>query len=462
MTYTVLLKAILEKANSVKDEFNVDRLCASHVAVAVADFCSTKYTGFSISDMTYHPSRFEEERLRYVFSKEVKVSSYFRKRLSHNTKDGMPEEEFDITYCERIAASRDAQALSADVVFLCALAKLHESYRFAIRSVISDESILNLLQDTDANIYDYVIEKVEGVCSELRNKADEATAIRTWRPAPKFIEPNTLAALFFENIEKSFSGNVLTLKFPGFFGSAALKASIHKVGHVYYVHDNGCAIKHLSKQVKDERKLARVLKKVCHSCWIHNGRLTGTFVQANQFLNYLQQLVFVAHADLYYTKATRPLCYKNKDYVYMDVRNANLLDEAVLLAELKKCISFHYDETQGLYYWLDMQYALSSTRCSFLMETQEDSHIRISDAKKRKNEGHIFEEFYWGNDDIALYSKFVSRITARFGGIFDGRDIYITDKTENFFKAMMRFFNMAVLLSEFGHNISVPKVRHKE
>ena len=78
MKYTLLLTNILEKANKVKEEFKCEYLYASHIAVAVADFCKNDYTGFFVSDMTYHPARFEEERLRYIFRKEIKLASYFR------------------------------------------------------------------------------------------------------------------------------------------------------------------------------------------------------------------------------------------------------------------------------------------------------------------------------------------------------------------------------------------------
>jgi hypothetical protein len=44
-----------------------------------------------------------------------------------------------------------------------------------------------------------------------------------------------------------------------------------------------------------------------------------------------------------------------------------------------------------------------------------------------------------------------------FGAEFDGRDVFLSDKAENLFPAMVKFFNLAVLLSEFGHDIAVRK-----
>lgn len=84
MTHTGLLKVILEKADAYKNEFHCECLCASHIAAAAADFCRSKYTGFECSEFSY--PRFEEERLRYLFEKEIKLAAYFKLRLSKNTK----------------------------------------------------------------------------------------------------------------------------------------------------------------------------------------------------------------------------------------------------------------------------------------------------------------------------------------------------------------------------------------
>lgn len=461
MRHTDLLETILSNANDIKNEYKSEYLCASHIAAAAADFCKTKYTGFSPSDMTFHPSRFEEERLRYIFSKEVKLAPYFRLKLSLNAKNGVQEKEFDFSCCQRIAALRDAELLSSDVVFLCALTQLHESYTAVVRRATSDEAVLARLQDTDENIYSYVIEQIEDICSTLKKKASDAAAIRDWKPAAKFAEPEALCAMFFGKIEKKTAGSVLTLRFPRFFGATDLKVSIHRVGELYYVHDNGCAIRHLSKKLNDSQACARALKKVCHSCWIRNGKITGSFINAFRFLYYLQMLVFVAHADLYYTKAETPLYEKDRKYIFVEADQAEPLDEKAMLDELKNGIHFCYDENQGLSYWLDTNYCLFSGRASFLVETLDDKYIRISDAKKGKVEGEIFEGFYWCDKERALYSKFISKIASRFGAEFDGQNVYLTDKSENFYKAVVKFFNLAVLLSEFGQNIALPKIRQK-
>lgn len=452
MLYTDLLKELLHRADAVRQHFGGETLCASHIVVAVADFCRTKYTGFAFSDYEY--PRFEEERLRYLFSKEVKLKSYFQMRLSHNTKDGVAEEALDMSFCEGIAAERGADILSADTVFLCALARLHPSYQPTVRSVRSEDAILPLLQETDANIYDYVIENIAEIQTALQKKSREAAAIRDWKPAAKFAEPEALRAMFLEKIQKTTAGNVLTLKLPKFFGRTDLKLSFHQADGIYYVHDNGCALRHLSRQVTDKAKRTRILQKVCHICYLDGNRITGSFVQAHAFFYYLQMLVFIAHADLFYTKLEKQLYEKDKTYVYTKVSEP--LNEAVLLQTLKNGIGFDYDENSGLSCCLDMRYSLGSGRAAYLLETL-DGHVRISDKKKGRTEGEILEQFFWNHDHLADYSKFVSRFTERFGAELDGDHVYLTGKTEHFYEALVRFFNLAVLLSELGHHIALPK-----
>lgn len=452
MTQTILCKALLEKAEAIKNQYSSADLYPSHIAVAAADLCQTPYTGLDSSYLAY--PRFEEERLRYLFSKTVRLSSYFKLRLSINSKEGVQEAPFDFSYSEKIAALRGAEILSADVLLLCAFTNLHPTYQKTLQSVPADETVLSLLQDADANIYDYVIKNIQSVCDKLTQKSADAAALRDWKPAAKFTEPESLASLFFKRINVSVSGNVMTVRFPQFFGTTDLKVSIHSFGGLYYIHDNGCAIRHLSKHIPDQTRCQRILKRVCHTCWTEKGRITGSFLNANQFLQYLQNLIFIAQADLYYTKATCQLVGKEKGYRYVSARAAEPLDEKILLELLKQCISFDYNENRGLYYWLDLHYCLSPARCVFLVETLEKGNIRISDRRKGEFEGEIFESFYWGHEDIARHKKFISKVASRFGGEFDGKNVCLTDKQDQIFRAMLRFFNMAVVLSEFGRNIA--------
>ena len=48
MVQTLLLKTIIENAEKVMIEFGGEYITASHVVVAVADFCKTRYNGLEI------------------------------------------------------------------------------------------------------------------------------------------------------------------------------------------------------------------------------------------------------------------------------------------------------------------------------------------------------------------------------------------------------------------------------
>ena len=464
MTHTVLLKEILEKANRVKEEFGSNYLCASHIAVAVTDFCRTKYTGFSVSDMTYWPNRFEEERLRYLFAKETRVASFFRIHLSHNAKNGVREEEFDVTSCERIAALRGAEVLSADVVFLCALTKLHESYLRAVRSVKSEDSVIALLQDADLNVYNYVIENIEGVCAELKKKADEAAAIRDWKPAAKFAEPEELIQRVFDGIDTKHSGNITTIKIPKFFEKSCLTLSIHQANGVYYIHDNRCSLRYLARRIRNADQYERAVRRVCHSARIDKGRITGSFTNVTGFMYYLKDLVFVVQADLYYSRVKSQLCFKDKGYVYIPEDKAEPFDAESLTNMLNEGVNAYYNENEGLCCWLKAGNSPFQTRYSFLVETLDDDRVRFSDKLKGKYEGELLEPCYWYHDstDISVFSRFFTKLADRFGGEFDGENFYLTAKSKDFQHALFQFFQLAVLVSRLGHSIALPKINGKE
>ena len=455
MVQSLLVKQILNNAEAIKNEFNSDALYASHIAVAFEDFCATQYTGFSFRDNEAIIARFEEERVRYLFSETLRLHSFFRKALGMQSRHSVSEEEFDINSCIPFMELRDTVFLTADILLLCTLKSLKSPYSKILKAEINDEAVSDLFKIADESIFDYVIEKIDNISNSLKEKAQRARDIRDWKPAPKFTEPEELSEIFFEKIKKKKTGNITTLTFPGFFGTSDLKISIHKVGEIYYAHDNGCAIKNLSKRLTDKEKRERALNKICNSCWLDKSRVTGSFASPGYFLSYLQKLVLVAHADLYYTRATRQLYQKEKGYTYMNERLAEAFDEQELLNALKKNIGFGYDINEGLYFWLDASYAFSSTKPAFLIECPDSRKIRISDKRKGKFEGEILEAFYWENNNISLHSRFVSKIAARFDADFDGENFYLTDKKEQPVRAMFKFFNLSILLSHFGHDISV-------
>ena len=463
MKRTELLETILERAEAMRAEFNSEALRLFHVAAAFAEFCATQYTGFCVSDKSVYPNWYEEERLRLLYGKTLKYTSIFRHRLGKRIREGGREKTFGFAFCEKIAAQRNNDVLSADLVLLCVLTELGQDYHPFYRERIDEETIIPLLEYADDNVYGYTAKSIEAICGSLMEKANWAAAKRDWKPAAKFVEPEMLIRLALEGIETGRSGNVMTIKIPKFFGSAGLTLSIHRVDDVYYVHDNRCALRHLARVIRDAEKYERAVRKVCHTCRIDKGRITGSFSNPAGFMYYIKDLVFVAQADLYYPRAMRQLCIRDRGYAYIPADRAEPFDDAELLGMLRESVNAYYDEMCGLCLWLRAGNSPFQTRYSFLVENLDDHRIRFSDRLKGQYEGELLEPCYWYHEstDISGYCRFFDRFAERFGAEFDGQNIYLTEKTKNFQPALFRFFQLAVLVSAVGHSIALPKGRQK-
>lgn len=482
MKHTVLLEKILESAMRIKEEYGSEYLCASHIAVAVTDFCRTKYTGFSVSDMTYWPNRFEEERLRYVFANETRVADYFRIRLSQNTKNGVQEKEFDLNGCERIAALRKAEVLSSDVVFLCALASIHESYRRVVQTVHSEETVLARLRDVDLNVYDYVIAQIGDVCSALKKKADEAVAIRDWKPAAKFAEPEDLLKQFFDNVSATCENNVLQITLPGFLREADLKLSIYKVKEHFIVHDNGCAVNSLSKRI-DSSRIQKVLDLLWDKSNLQGHILFTQITDVKFVLYFIQEVILTANTDLYYEYFKEEIfghCrYIDPCKAFESEQQAEAFDANAFVDALKESVTASYDENKGITLRLDTKYCHCSYGIKVLIETLDDGMVRFSDAYKNKQyeTGEMLEAFYSSStkESDDLYYEVMQEMAKSFGMAFDmtssivfpeynGRkhnhkNPYMLSTVKNWVRDFYKFMNSAVLISVVAARINYKKVR---
>ena len=482
MTHTTLLTEILEQANRIKEEFGSESLYASHIVVAVVEFCHTKYTGFSVSDMTYWPNRFEEERLRYLCSKETRVASYFRIHLSCNAKDGVQEEAFDMAYCERIAAARGAKTLSVDVVFLCALTKLHESYKRAVRNVKSAESVMARLQELDVNIYDYVITQIDSVCAALKQKSDEAAAIRDWKPAEKFAECDDLLKQFFDRICVAYENNVLQITIPEFFRESDLTLSIYKVNDYFIVHDNACATKSLSTRI-DAIRVQKVLELLWDKSNLQDGKLFTQITDAKSVLYFIQEVILTANADLYY-EYFKEETFGHRRYIdpckaFESEQLAEAFDYGAFCNALKETVTAYYDENKGLMLRFDAKYCHCSYGIKVLLETLDNGTVRFSDAYKNKQyeTGEMLEAFYFSSTEEydAMYYGVMQALAKPFGVVFDmtssivfpeynGRkhnhkNPYMLSTAQNWVQDFYKFMNGAVLISVVADRINYEKVR---
>lgn len=480
MVQTLLLKGIFEDAENVMNEFGGKYLTASHIVVAVADFCKTRYNGLDSSYLAY--PRFEEERLRYIFQKEIKVAGYFRLALTINPEMNAGEKEFDLKACERIALARDADILSADVVFVCALAQLEGKYKRTIRTVSTEETVLALLEETDKNVFDYTITRIEKVCALLKEKAEKAAAIRDWKPAAKFAEPEEVRKQLFDSISTSYENNVLHITIPQFLRGADLKLSVYKVNDCYIVHDNGCSVECLLKRI-DNTRLQKVLDLIWGKSNLHDNKIFAEINDAKSVLCFIQEVILTANADLYYEYFKEETFGRRRYVEPCDVleneEQAKEFDASAFLEELKESVQTRYDENKGIELRFDARYCRCSYGIKVLIETLDDTILRFSDAHKntKYETGEMLEAFYFGSskeyDD--MYYEIMQKMAEPFGMMFDmtssiifpeyrGRkhthkNPYMLSSVDNWIVDFYRFMNSAVLISVVADRINYEKTR---
>lgn len=480
MVQTLFLKFILEKAEEVMNEFGDEYLTASHIVVAVADFCKTRYNGLD-SEYFFYP-KFEEERLRYIFQQEIKLAGYFRLALSISTKNNVKENEFDFEACKRVALARGADILSSDVVFVCAMTQLGEKHKRSLRTISNEESVYALLEETDKNVFDFAIDKLETVIDLLKKKAEEAARIRDWKPAEKFIEPEEMLNRLFNNITSKYENNVLHILVPEFLRETDLELSVYKVNDSYIVHDNGCAVKCLSKRI-DDTKIKNVLDLLWGKSNINDNKIFAKFTDVKDILYFIQEVILTSNADSYYEYFKEELfgCrrYIEPCDIFENEQQAKDFDVKTFINALKDTVTTDYDENKGISLRFDSRYCNCSYGIKVLIETLNDGTIRFSDAYKntKYETGEMLEAFYCGSSDNedALYYDLMQKLASPFGMEFDmtssiifpeyrgaqhsHKNPYMLTNVNNWISDFYKFMNAAVLISVVADRIKCKKIR---
>lgn len=269
---------------------------------------------------------------------------------------------------------------------------------------------------------------------------------------------NEVKKLLFKAVGTAVTDTAVEVLVPSFFGkeNADLKLTFTYFDEVFYVNDNGSAVAQLKKRVGDGEQLEEILRTVGTNLSFDGERTVGAFCQAHTFFRYVQMLVFVANADLYYKNFDEDGLRFDSDIVLPEESQGIDLEQIKRLFE--DGIYFSVNDDGSYRITPQMFYSTFSTFGSYQVEFSETS-VTISDIHKGKTEGELFEAFYWDHDDITKYIDELKPYLDRFGAEFDGKDVYITDSAENFNSAFLRFFNLSVLLSEFGGLVLLPKQR---
>ena len=245
---------------------------------------------------------------------------------------------------------------------------------------------------------------------------------------------------------------------PRFFTNenGDLRLTFTYFDEVFYVHDNGCAVSKLKERIGDGAQLEKVLNIVGANLSFDDDKTVGAFCQAHTFFRYLQMLVFLANADLYYNVLDEDGLRFDSDIVLPEHPQRMEMDRLKSVFES----GIHFSTSgDGLYRITpQMFYSTFSTFGSYRVKLT-NTFVEISDFHKGNIEGEMFEAFYWDHDDLTKYSDELVPYLERFGADFDGKYVFISESVENLTVAIMRFFNLSVLLSEFGGLILLPKVR---
>lgn len=453
MNPTIFLKHLTEQAERIQRELALPCLTATCLLMAMAEHCAQKYQGLTPYDHGEFPP-FEEERLRFLFKRVFRGSGTllyrgFRANRAADTADFFKE---NTALLQKVLQERGGTLLSADLAFLAAVKALEPACRPSANPAFREDfSIADTLAMTDREIYDDVIAELGHLQQALQEKADRAKALRDWRPAAKFMEPEALEKAFYAalQVQKEQYG----LLIPHFFGEEKpLRLTFGFWEGCWYVHDNGCALSCLRERGNFDAIFARIRKNLS----VEEGRIIGAFSQPWGFFHYLQTLVFAAHADLYWAHLDEQGLHCDPDISFP--QESEDFDFDALLRSLGEKITFGYDEQLGSTLFIGTRYSLNSHSVGFRFELS-DEEVCIRDAFAHQLEGSILESFYWGHEDPEVCRADFEPYLNRFGATLSEKELSLKAPSENWIPALFRFFNLAVLCSELGRLIDLEEER---
>jgi len=459
MNYSELTKDILEKAEEIRILNSSEYISAPCIIAAVAHFCGVPYKGITPYDDRPYPEWYEEERLRYIYGRIFKagadmINTTFTRRLSTEfwiyDRDFLFEEAAALEEC---AKKRNKGEISAENVFLAAVKKMQPDHRKGANPEFKrDFSIDEIIAETDSNIFDYVIDEIEKITAQLNKKVEIARRERDWQPAQKFAEPQRVLNAVCGSVQSSLNDKSLNLTFKNFFAckNEDLNLEIAFCEGFYYVHDNGCALRILQKNVPDRMKFNLIADKIKASVPLWDNKVVYEFGKISEIFRYLQILIFVANADLYYHNLTNNGFFCDTSVKFIDDFRKEAFNTKEFLESLKRNIECRYDQNRGVCVRIGMTYSTNTTPVGYIFK-KEETAVSVSDFAMDRAEGSIFENLIKQNKRVSDYSVYIRRICRRFGCNFADEQLTLTFPEKNDpIVELMKFINAAVLLSELG------------
>jgi len=464
MNYSELSKDILAKAEEIRILNSSEYISAPCIIAAVAHFCGVPYKGITPYDDRPYPEWYEEERLRYIYGRIFKagadmINTTFTRRLSTEfwtyDRDFLFEEAASLEEC---AKKRNKGEISAENIFLAAVKKMHPDHRKGANPEFKEDfSIDEIISETDSNILDYVIDEIEKITAQLNKKVEIARQERDWKPAEKFAEPEAVLSAIFGNVKPSLGDNTLNLTLENFFSckNEDLNLEIAFCEGFYYVHDNGCALHVLQRNVQDRIKFNLILDKIKEIFPLRDTKAVYEFGKISEIFSYLQMLIFIANADLYWRNLTDDGFLCDTTVEFIDDFRKEAFNTNQFLEALKRNFECRYDQNRGISLRIGMTYSANNTPVGYIFK-KEETEVSITDFAMERTEGSIFENLIKQNKNISDYSVYIKRVCRRFGCDFNDGQLSLTFFEKNDSAAeLLKFVNAAVLLSELGRAIDL-------
>lgn len=475
MASTFLLRNMLMQADALQNELGVKDQYPTIFLLAALTYCEPKYTGFGKNEQP-EPIPYEEERLRYIFSKVflrgcgacARMIKYLLKKHQNDWMPAISREEM-LLQVQALAEGRKVPVMSVELM----LAVVLEHMDLRLETLLKPEcrqgkiSAQLLMEMCDREIYDYVIEEIEKLMLQLRQKSKEVVELRDWRPARMFAPVEELESKLRSSIVIDEQGGELSITIPYFFADTErpMRITVRDTEEGFVAHDNGLALEELSAR-PDVNDPVQMAERICAGtvCHLEDGRLTICF-QGSHYLNYfLQYAALIAHADLYPDYDLRGNVYQVAQR-YDRIPTKEQPDYSNLCENWLEYLRVGYDEYSGIQVGLGLVFLGCNTGSRFLLTTDEDGLITIVDYSNSYNEGAILENYINYYEESTNNHGQIQALAKRFGGTYDGESVRCTfrnDSEDAFVKAVNRYAQMGVILSQLGYNIPLESEKQNQ
>jgi hypothetical protein len=465
---------MLMKADALQKELGLMNQYPTVFLLTTLRYCKPKYTGFSEKD-NQEMLPYEEERLRYIFNKVFLFScggcakrvEFILKKYPDNWAPAISREEM-LLQVQALAEGRKVPIMSVELMLAVVLEHMDLRFETLLRSEYRQGKLSAqlLMEMCDGEIYDYVIEEIEKLMMQLRQKSQEAAELRDWRPARMFAPVEELESKLRSSIVMEEQGGELSITIPYFFADTEhpLRITVRDTEEGFVAHDNGLALEELSAR-PDANDPIQLAERICAGtvCHLEDGQLTICF-QRSHYLNYfLQYAALIAHADLYPDYDLRGNVYQVAQR-YDRIPTKQQPDYSNLCENWLKFLQVGYDEYSGIRVGLGLVFLGCNTGSKFLLTTDEDGLITIVDYSNSYNEGAILENYINYYEESTQNHDQIQALAKRFGGTYDGESVRCTfrnDSEDAFVKAINRYAQMGVILSQLGDNIPLESEKQK-